>query len=193
MSNKVFISWSSDDPRVEKTARNFQKWFSLVFEGRIKFFNSKDIKPGIHAREEINRQLDTVEFAFFFLSRRTAKSSWVIFEAGCLRRLFKEGNAYFLLTDIAIDDFRKLCPPLEDYQASMINSTDDIKAIVSVIGEKLGLSSTEILNINARWRRMWNSSRRATGSGRNSSASARCLLSLGFLSHSLPLVRPAKC
>jgi len=150
MPDKVFISWSSDDPRVQRTAENFQRWFIPVFKGRIEFFHSNDIAPGAHSLDEINRQIDSAKFAFFFLSRRTAKSSWVLFEAGCLRRLIDKGNAYFLLTDISVGEFRRLCPPLAQYQASKLDSMVAVKAIVKNIGEKLEISNTEMLDINAR-------------------------------------------
>ncbi|MCL2442629.1 MAG: toll/interleukin-1 receptor domain-containing protein [Treponema sp.] len=150
MADKVFISWSSDDPRVQRTAENFQKWFLTVFRNKIEFFYSNDIAPGTHALEEINRQIDSAKFAFFFLSRRTARSSWVIFEAGCLRRLIDKGNAYFILTDISVNEFHRLCPPLAQYQASKLDNIEAVRAIARNICEKLEISGTEMLNINAR-------------------------------------------
>jgi len=150
MSSRVFISWSSDDPRAKKIAESFQNWFNIVFKEKIDFFYSKDIAPGINSWAEIEKNLTDSKFAFFFLSRRTVKSSWVIFEAGCLRRLLDAGNAYFLLTDITVSDFIDLCPPLAGYQVSQINTENDIKTVVNAICKKLEISNIEMLEIEAR-------------------------------------------
>ena len=155
MPDKVFISWSSDDLRVEKTAELFKSWFETVFLNKVEFFySSKDIPPGGESLKKIEQELNSAKFAFFFLSRRTSKSSWVVFEAGCLRRLFVTGNAYFLLTDISVKEFSDLCPPLAKYQASMIDSEkidskEKVLAIVKNMGKKLKISANEMIGINA--------------------------------------------
>jgi hypothetical protein len=148
--NRVFISWSSEDPRVEKIAEIFKAWFEVVFKEKIDFFYSKDIAPGKNSWAEIEKNLTDAKFAFFFLSQRTTKSSWVVFEAGCLRRLLDAGNAYFLLTDITISDFKTLCPPLAGFQVSQIDTKDDIMAVVRTICERLEISTSESLEIKAR-------------------------------------------
>ncbi|MDR1898143.1 MAG: toll/interleukin-1 receptor domain-containing protein [Prevotellaceae bacterium] len=149
MSSKVFISWSSEDPRVREIAEFFQAWSKCIFGDRIDFFYSEDIMPGVDSRDEIENEISAAQFAFFFLSQRTSKASWVVFEAGCLNNLLKNGNGYFLLTDISVQDFHRLCPPLSKYQASQINSAGDVEKIVKRMCEKLGISGGDRLHIVA--------------------------------------------
>jgi hypothetical protein len=111
MTSKVFISWSSEDPRVQKTAEIFKNWFNDIFEGRIHAFFSEEIDPGSDFRRKIDKEIKESQFAFFFLSRRTSKASWVVYEAGCLSNLLNDDKGFFLLTDISIPDFKRFCPP----------------------------------------------------------------------------------
>ena len=145
--NRVFISWSTVDPRARETAETFRDWFSGVFGNKITFFYSNDIRPGQRPREEIENAINTAQFAFFFLTRRTAKAPWVVYEAGRLRRLVEANNGYFLLTDISIPEFQTLFPPLADYQASPINTSQEVGRIVDTMCNTLGLSATDKLHI----------------------------------------------
>jgi hypothetical protein len=149
MQSKVFISWSSEDQRVKRIAETFQNWFQTVFGNRIKFFYSEDIGPGENFMKKIEKELKDTQFAFFFLSRRTSKSPWVVFEAGCLKHLLDKENVYFLLTDISSKEFGELCPPLSFYQASPINTPDAVKRIVETICRKVLNSPSDTLQIQS--------------------------------------------
>lgn len=147
----AFISWSTMDSRVEPLADTFKMWLYSLFQGEIDFFFSREIEPGEAPMPSVYEALNAADLGFIFLSQRTARSPWVIFESGCLNPSLRKGKVYPLLFDLSPKELRRICPPLADFQAVELRSRDDVRRLVDKIGRQVGLDDPAALSVRERF------------------------------------------
>ncbi|MEU2601942.1 toll/interleukin-1 receptor domain-containing protein [Streptomyces hirsutus] len=150
---KAFLSWSTRDPRIEPLAQLFRQWMSSLFEGRVNYFFSREIAPGEHTVPSIYRALNEANFGFIFLSQRTARSPWVIYESGCLNPSLRAGKVFPLLFDLSPGELRQLCPPLADFQAVSLRNVQDVRRLTEKLSQLLGLDDTEVIEMREKFHR----------------------------------------
>lgn len=145
--HQAFVSWSSADARIRPLAEVFKNWVSQLFAGRINFFFSKEIRPGRIGVNEVYEALNRSDLGFIFLSQRTARSPWVIFECGCLNPAVNNGKVFPLLFDISPSELRTICPPLGEFQAVSIRDQSEVERLIEHIAEVIGLSAGDRIAI----------------------------------------------
>ncbi|MFJ6484796.1 MULTISPECIES: toll/interleukin-1 receptor domain-containing protein [unclassified Streptomyces] len=141
---KAFLSWSTADPRIEPLAQLFKQWLGSLLSERVDFFFSREIAPGEHAVPSIYKALNEAHFGFIFLSQRTARSPWVIYESGCLNPSLRAGRVFPLLFDLSPKELRVVCPPLADFQAVSLRDVQDVRRLTEKLARMVGLGDTEM-------------------------------------------------
>lgn len=141
--HRAFLSWSSSDARIGPLAELFKGWLNMVFDGQIDFFYSQEIAPGARAVDKIYDALNSADFGFMFLSQRTARSPWVLFEYGCLNPSRKEEKLFPLLLDMTPEQLAQIAPPFGGYQAVSVQSKDAVMLLVGHIAGLLNMSKKE--------------------------------------------------
>jgi hypothetical protein len=146
-----FLSWSTADARIGPVADVFKAWVSSLFQGEIDFFLSREVQPGEPAIPAVYGALNSADFGFIFLSQRTARSPWVIFESGCLNPSLRAGKVFPLLFDLTPRELRDICPPLADFQAISLTERDGVRRLVDKLALLVGLGDGESIALKARF------------------------------------------
>ncbi|WP_449350924.1 toll/interleukin-1 receptor domain-containing protein [Streptomyces shaanxiensis] len=119
----------------------------------MNYFFSREIAPGEHTVPSIYRALNEADFGFIFLSQRTARSPWVIYESGCLNPSLRAGKVFPLLFDLSPGELRQLCPPLADFQAVSLRNVQDVRRLTEKLSQLLGLDDTEVIEMREKFHR----------------------------------------
>ncbi|UTC62449.1 toll/interleukin-1 receptor domain-containing protein [Treponema sp. OMZ 787] len=147
MKKKIFISWSTADNRIKPIAEGYKKWLNIVFDDKIKTFFSEEIEPAQNGIKHIHTGLKTANVGLVFVTQRTASNPWVLYEFGCMHKLLEKEALYLILLDLDFNQLAEIAPPMAGTQATLLNKKEDnIKLLVS-IAKKMGLSDSEILDI----------------------------------------------
>lgn len=148
---EAFLSWSTIDARIGPLAEIFKNWLDSLFSGEIHFFFSREIEPGEASIPTVYKALNGADFGFVFLSQRTARSPWVIYESGCLNPSLRAGRVFPLLFDLSPRELKSICPPLADFQAASLRNSSDVKRLVEKVARLIGLDNTRSIAIQARF------------------------------------------
>lgn len=142
---RAFISWSSADPRGRSFAEIFTNWMSTVFVycNDVRFFFSEEMAPGENGLARIDNELNNADIGFVLLTRRTARSPWVIYESGCLSPSFREGRVIPILFDLTFRELQEICAPLSSFQATSLGERDKVITLVERVAELAKLSEEE--------------------------------------------------
>lgn len=146
-----FLSWSTADARIGPVADIFKAWIGSLFQGGIDFFLSREIQPGENAIPQVYSALNSADFGFVFLSQRTARSPWVIYESGCLNPSLRAGRVFPLLFDLTPRELRDICPPLADFQAVSLMEREGMRRLVDRIASLVGLDDGESIAVMDRF------------------------------------------
>jgi hypothetical protein len=146
-----FLSWSTADARIGPVADIFKAWISSLFYGGIEFFLSREIQPGENAIPTVYAALNEADFGFVFLSQRTARSPWVIYESGCLNPSLRADRVFPLLFDLSPRELRDICPPLADFQAVSLMERDGMRRLVDKIASIVELDDGESIAVKDRF------------------------------------------
>lgn len=147
MTAKAFLSWSSSDIRVATLAPILKSWLQDIFGGSIELFFSNDIEPGEASIPNVYRGLNEADLGFILLSQRTARSPWVIYEAGCLNPSLREGRVFPLLFDLTPGALRLACPPLADFQAASLRDPVSMRALVAKSARIAGMKDSDVQSV----------------------------------------------
>ena len=147
MSKNIFISWSSADPRIRVIAESYKNWLNVIFDDTIKIFFSEDIEPAQNGIKRTHTALEKADIGLVFITQRTARSPWVIYEFGCMHKLLEQEALYPILLDLNVNQLSEIAPPLAWPQVILLNRKEDNVRLIESIAQKLGISGAEILEI----------------------------------------------
>ena len=147
MSKNIFISWSSADPRIRVIAESYKNWLNVIFDNKINIFFSEEIEPAQNGIRHIHTGLETADVGLVFVTQRTARSSWVLYEFGCMHKLLEQEALYPILLDLNVNQLSEIAPPLAWPQVILLNRKEDNIRLIESIAQKLGISGAEILEI----------------------------------------------
>ena len=147
MKKKIFISWSSADPRIKAIAEGYKNWLNIIFEDKINTFFSEEIEPAKNGIKHIHAGLETADIGLVFVTHRTASNPWVMYELGCMHKLLEQEALYPILLDLNVEQLSEIAPPLAWPQVILLNKKEDNVRLIESIAQKLEISGAEILKI----------------------------------------------
>ena len=147
MKKKIFISWSSADPRIKAIAEGYKNWLNTIFEDKINTFFSEEMEPAKNGIKHIHAGLKTADIGLVFVTQRTASNPWVMYELGCMHKLLEKEALYPILLDLNVEQLSKIAPPLAWPQVILLNKKEDNIRLIESIAQKIGISGAEILEI----------------------------------------------
>ncbi len=137
MATNIFISWSSVDQRIKPIAVRYKNWLKSIFEDKIEVFFSEEIEPAQKPMEHIHENLEKADIGLVFVTQRTARSPWVIYEFGCMHKLHERESLYTILLDLNVDKLGNIAPPLAQPQAILLNKKDNNIKLIESIAKKI--------------------------------------------------------
>ena len=155
MKKNIFISWSSSDQRIKQIAEDYKNWLNSIFDEKIDIFFSKDLEPAKDGVKNIHTELEQADIGLVFITQRTARSPWVIYEFGCMYKLLAQESLYPILLDLDVKQLSDIAPPLARAQAVLLNEKEDNIDVVLSIAKKLGISDSELLRIEEKARKKY--------------------------------------
>ena len=137
MSKKIFISWSSADKRIKQIVDGYKKWLNVIFDNKIDIFFSEEIEPAQNGIKHIHTGLETADVGLVFVTQRTARSSWVLYEFGCMHKLLEKEALYLILLDLNSKELDEIAPPMSGIQAISLNEKEKNIELVKSIARKI--------------------------------------------------------
>ena len=150
MKKKVFISWSSADECTKDIAEGYKNLLNVIFEDKIEIFFSKELEPAKNGAKNIHSGLEEADIGLVLISQRTARSPWVLYEFGCMHKLLQEESLYLILLDLDAKQLSEIAPPMENIQTLFLDKKADNIRLIESIAKKLGISGSELLNIEGK-------------------------------------------
>jgi len=147
MKKNIFISWSSVDQRIKPIAEGYKNWLNSIFDEKIDTFFSKELEPAKDGVKHIHAELEQADIGIVFVTQRTARSPWVIYEFGCMYKLLAQESLYPILLDLDVEQLSEIAPPLAGAQAVLLNEKENNINVVLSIAKKLGIPTSELLSI----------------------------------------------
>ena len=147
MSKNIFISWSSADKRIKPIAEGYKNWMNVIFDDKIETFFSEEIEPAQNGIKHIHTELETADIGLVFVTQRTARNPWVLYEFGCMYKLLKKEALYLILLDLDFNQLAEIVPPMAGTQAVLLNNKHNNIRLIESIAQKLEISGSEILKI----------------------------------------------
>ena len=126
----AFISWTTEDHRLLPLAELYQSSLTLILGDEVEFFISTDIEPGMKGIDEFHRQLQKSDFGIFFLSQRSASSSWMLYEYGALFPRLGEGRVFNLRCKTTIEQLKQVGAPFGSNQSVEVDSQEGFLGVV---------------------------------------------------------------
>ena len=152
MKENIFISWSSVDQRIKPIAEGYKNWLNSIFDEKIDTFFSKELEPAKDGVKHIHAELEQADIGIVFVTQRTARSPWVIYEFGCMYKLLAQEALYPILLDLDVEQLSEIAPPLAGAQAVLLNEKENNINVVLSIAKKLGIPTSELLSIEEKAR-----------------------------------------
>jgi len=150
MSKNIFISWSSADPRIKPIAEGYKNWLNVIFDDKIETFFSEEIEPAQNGIKHIHTELEAADIGIVFVTQRTARNPWVLYEFGCMHKLLEQESLYLILLDLDFNQLAEIVPPMAGTQAVLLNNKHNNIRLIESIAKKLEISGQEILKIKNR-------------------------------------------
>ena len=139
----IFISHATSDGDI---AQELKRSMECLTRGSLKFFLSCDRKtlpPGEFWFDYVRKALDKTEIMLLLVSSYSARSPWVLFEAGYVSGRGKPVIPV-LLPGFPLSDLR---PPLQFKQAIAIDSSQALSGLVDYLNHSLGTKIPTALRI----------------------------------------------
>ncbi|MCF7954839.1 MAG: hypothetical protein K9M75_03455 [Phycisphaerae bacterium] len=133
---KIFLSWSGEISK--RISHEVRGCISSIFENRVIFFHSPDIRKGRFWPEELFGNMGTCDSAIICITPENQKAPWILFEAGAIaRRMFEKKRRpigvvcpiFFGFHDVDADG------PLSCFQITLYNKADFFKLVESINDE----------------------------------------------------------
>lgn len=150
MSKNIFISWSSADPRIRDIAEGYKNWMNVIFDDKIEMFFSEEIEPAQNGIKHIHTELETADIGIVFVTQRTARNPWVLYEFGCMYKLLEKEAVYLILLDLDFKQLGEIAPPMAGTQAVLLSDKHNNIRLIESIAKKLEISGSEILKIKSK-------------------------------------------
>lgn len=150
MRKKIFISWSSADPRIRVIAEGYKNWLNVIFDDKIDIFFSEEIKPAQNGIKHIHTGLKTANVGLVFVTQRTARNPWVLYEFGCMHKLLEKEAVYLILLDLDSKELAEIAPPMAGIQAISLNEKEKNIELVKSIARKIYGSEENSVEIENR-------------------------------------------
>jgi len=150
MRKKIFISWSSVDHRIKPIADGYKNWLNVIFDDKIDIFFSEEIKPAQNGIKHIHTGLKTANVGLVFVTQRTARNPWVLYEFGCMHKLLEKEAVYLILLDLASKELAEIAPPMAGIQAISLNEKEKNIELVKSIARKIYGSDENSVEIENR-------------------------------------------
>lgn len=150
MSKNIFISWSSADKRIRDIAEGYKNWLNVIFDDKIDTFFSEEIEPAKNGIKHIHTELETADIGIVFVTQRTARNPWVLYEFGCMYKLLEKEAVYLILLDLDFKQLGEIAPPMAGTQAVLLSDKHNNIRLIESIAKKLEISGSEILKIKSK-------------------------------------------
>ena len=150
MKKNIFISWSSVDHRIKPIADGYKNWLNVIFDDKIDIFFSEEIKPAQNGIKHIHTGLKTANVGLVFVTQRTARNPWVLYEFGCMHKLLEKEAVYLILLDLASKELAEIAPPMAGIQAISLNEKEKNIELVKSIARKIYGSDENSVEIENR-------------------------------------------
>lgn len=150
MKKNIFISWSSVDHRIKPIADGYKNWLNVIFDDKIDIFFSEEIKPAQNGIKHIHTGLKTANVGLVFVTQRTARNPWVLYEFGCMHKLLVKEAVYLILLDLDSKELAEIAPPMAGIQAISLNEKEKNIELVKSIARKIYGSDENSVEIENR-------------------------------------------
>jgi hypothetical protein len=136
---KIFVSWSG--VRGKYVAEALREWLPYVIHSIEPWMSSTDIAPGARWNSEIAKQLEETQFGVICLTKESALSPWILFEAGALAKSIDKTFVCPYLIDLNPTDVEG---PLAQFQALKAEKEDTWRLVLSIHKAMQNTQLTEI-------------------------------------------------
>jgi len=150
MKKNIFISWSSSDKCTKDIAEGYKNLLNVIFEDKIEIFFSEEMEPAKNSAKNIHSGLEQADIGIVLVSKRTTMSPWLLYEFGCMHKLLQEESLYLILLDLDAEQLSEIAPPMENIQTLFLDKKEDNIRLIESIAKKLGISGSELLNIEGK-------------------------------------------
>jgi hypothetical protein len=142
---RVFISWSGT--RSKFVAEFLKEWLADVIQNVKPWMSSKDIEAGDRWGMKIAEALEGSNFGIICLTPENQKEPWLMYEAGAITKLVKEGRAIPYL--IGMNEPEEMIQtPITPFQGKVATKKADSLAVVKSMNlamEQGALSEQQLL------------------------------------------------
>jgi hypothetical protein len=107
----VFLSWSGD--RSKALATVLSSWLAKVLQDVKPWMSEKSIDPGERWSVELEKALETCQYAIICVTPENSNAPWLMFEAGALSRAYNKSKTVPLCCGLGVRD---LVGPLAQFQ-----------------------------------------------------------------------------
>lgn len=124
----VFISWSGTKSKA--AAEALRDWLPDVFQSVKPWLSSDDISPGKRWNRELQEKLESSNFGIICVTQQNINAAWILYEAGCLSKTFKDTYVCPILIDLQPNDIKD--SPLSQFQTISLNKDELYKLILTI-------------------------------------------------------------
>ncbi len=124
----IFISWSGTKSKA--AAEALRGWLPDVFQSVEVWLSSEDISPGMRWNNELQEKLESSNFGIICVTQKNLNAPWILYEAGCLSKTFKDTYACPILLDLQPNDIKD--SPLSQFQAIDLHKDKLFKLILKI-------------------------------------------------------------
>ena len=104
----VFLSWSGDRSKALATALN--TWHAKVIQGVNPWLSDKSIDPGERWNVELEKALETCQYAIICVTPENSNAPWLMFEAGDAGARITKSKTVPLCCGLGVRDLVGPCP-----------------------------------------------------------------------------------
>ena len=124
----IFISWSGTKSKA--AAEALRDWLPDVFQSVTVWLSSEDISPGKRWNNELQEKLESSNFGIICVTQKNLNAPWILYEAGCLSKTFKNTCVCPILLDLQPNDIKD--SPLSQFQATDLRKDKLYKLILTI-------------------------------------------------------------